>query len=434
MASTGENSGSGRDAYRRLVRNRSFVALWLGQTISFIGDYFYFLALPIMIYRLTGSTQMVGMSFITNGLPMLFLGPVAGVFVDRWNRKRLMIAADVARALLVLMCLLVRTPDQVWIYYAVGFAMSCASRFFFPAQNASLPLIVADRSDLLSANGLMQMIQTVAMLIGPALAGFSIGLWGERVAFVVDSASFLLSAGAIAAMSIPNTTALREQVSGQIGTIWAEMRDGVTYLFGNRTMVGVLICLGIVNLGLGAINVLWVPFLQGTFGVGATGLGIVDAAQGAGMIISGLVLGFVAARLTKTRMASWAIILCGLFIGATGLAPAFGYVIVLSFFVGLPLIPAQSALVTMMQLSVPDLKRGRVGSVLNALTTAAMLASAGVASVFGDVVGLRTTYVIAGLITAAGGLFGFWVLKEPEIPVVELESRNLPEIAEAGAE
>ena len=96
-------------AYGRLFRNRSFVALWLGQTISFIGDYFYWLAIPIMVERLTGSSLLVGLSVISSALPMLVLGPVAGVFVDRWDRKRTMIVSDILRALLVLLCLFVRS-------------------------------------------------------------------------------------------------------------------------------------------------------------------------------------------------------------------------------------------------------------------------------------------------------------------------------------
>jgi DHA3 family macrolide efflux protein-like MFS transporter len=425
MSTANGGAGQGKVAYGRLFRNRNFAALWLGQTISFIGDYFYWLAVPIMVERLTGSALMVGLSLISTALPMLFLGPVAGVFVDRWDRRRTMIAADILRALLVLPCLVVRTPDQVWIYYIVGFLMSCVSRFFFPAQNAALPLIVTDKDDLLAANGLMQVIQTVGLIVGPALAGFSIGLWGAQVAFVVDSASFFVSAAAILTMAVPHTTAGQQIAGGagagrQVAAVWGEMREGVTYLFGNRVMVGVLICLSMVQLGLGAINVLWVPYLQRTFGVGAEGLGIVDSAQGAGMIISGLALGFVASRLSKTAMAGWAIIFIGLFLGGLGLAPSFGTIIALSFAIGLPLIPAQSALMTMMQLSVPDLKRGRVGSALNALTTTAGLVSMGTAAVLGEAVGLRAMYVISGLITMSGGVIGLFVLKEPESSSEEL--------------
>jgi len=405
------NSQENKIAYGRLFRNRHFMALWLGQTISFIGDYFYWLAIPIMIERLTGSALMVGLSAISNALPMLLLGPVAGVFVDRWDRKRIMIVADLLRALLALLFLTVRTADQVWVYYLVGFGMSCVSRFFFPAQNAALPLIVDDEDDLLAANGLMQIVQTAGLLIGPALAGFTIGLWGEQVAFIFDSLTFLVSAGAILTMTVPRT--VMSAGAATVAAVWAEMREGVAYLFGNQTMVGVLICLSVVQLGIGAINVVWVPYLQRTFGVGAEGLGIVDSAQGAGMVIGGVALGFLTARLSKRALVGWGLVFIGLFLAGMGLAPQFGYIVVLSVGIGVALVPAQSALMTMMQLAVPDLKRGRVGSALNALTTAAGLLSMAAASAFSDVIGLRPIYVIAGLIAVAAGFVGFAVLQEP---------------------
>ena len=452
----------GQVAYGRLFRNRSFVALWLGQTVSFIGDYFYWLAIPIMVERLTGSSLLVGLSVISSALPMLVLGPVAGVFVDRWDRKRTMIVSDVVRALLVLLCLTVRTQDQVWICYVVAFLMSSVSRFFFPAQNASLPLIVRDRDDLLAANGMMQIVQTLGLLIGPALAGFSIGLWGEQVAFVVDSATFFVSAAAILTMTVPRTTEGRQMAKaagGELAAVWAELREGVVYLFGNRTMVGVLLCLSVVQLGIGAINVTWVPFMQRTFDLGPEGLGAVDTAQGLGMALGGVALGFVAARFGKRDLAGWSILFIGGMIALIGLSPPWSLVnvfpglgieaelaqmtvgerllymplmlLLYSMLLGVALVPAQSALMTMMQLAVPDLKRGRVGSALNALTTAAGLFSMAVAAALGEVVELCIIYVVAGVITAAAGLVGLLVLVEPEAQLDNLGAEMVIDWAEA---
>lgn len=448
-------------AYGRLFSNRSFVALWLGQTVSFIGDYFYFLAIPIMVEKLTGSALQVGLSVIANALPMLLLGPVAGVFVDRWDRKRTMIASDLLRALLVLFCLVVRAPEQVWVYYVVGFLMSCVSRFFFPAQNAVLPLVVPDRNDLLAANGLMQIVQTAGLLIGPALAGFSIGLWGTQVAFFADSATYLVSAAAILTMTVPRTTTGRQAAAstgGELATVWAEMREGVIYLFGSRTMVGVLLCLAVVQLGIGAINVVWVPFMQRTFGLGPEGLGAVDTAQGMGMALGAVMLGFVAARFKRKDLAGWSIVFIGGMIALIGLAPPFSLVnlipglgveaamiemtvgqrllhmplllLAYSMLLGIALVPAQSALMTMMQLAVPDLKRGRVGSALNALTTAAGLISMAAAAASGELVELQSIYVVAGLIVSGAGLVGLVVLQEPE-PQPDGESREPARVAEA---
>jgi len=448
---------TGLMVYRRLLHNRSFLALWLGQTVSFIGDYFCWLAIPIMIEKLTGSALQVGLSVMASALPMLVLGPVAGVFVDRWDRKRTMVVADLLRAGLVLLCLLVRTPDQVWIYYAVAFLMSCVSRFFFPSQNAVLPLIVPDRDDLLAANGLMQIVQTAGLLIGPSLAGFSIGIWGEQVAFVADSATFLVSAAAITTMAVPRTTPGRgekQTTRGALATVVTEIREGVVYLFSNRTMVGVLMCLAVVHLGLGAINVIWVPFMRRVFGMGAEGLGAVDASQGVGMVLGGLVLGAVAGRFSRKRLAGWSIVFIGGMIALMGLSPAFSLAHVLpadmslgtametmgvgqrllhlplmlliySLLLGVALVPAQSALMTMMQLAVPDLKRGRVGSALNAMTTAAGLVSMVVAAATGEAAPLREIYVVSGLVVSVGGFVGLYVLQEPEVETAGISLQAL---------
>jgi len=396
----------------RLLKNRNFALLWLGQTISFTGDYFYWLAIQVMVYQLTGSALMVGLSVIASALPMLLLGPIAGVFVDRWDRRRTMIVADVARGLLVLLCLLVRSADQVWIYYVASFLLSCVSRFFFPAQNAALPLIVQDKDDLLAANGLMQAVQTVTLILGSGLAGLAIGFLGAGAAFAFDAVTFFLSAGTITLMVVPRTTGGRRAVGGQIAAVWGEIREGVACLFGSQTMVGVLICLAAVQLGIGAINVVWVPFFQGTFGVGPEGLGVVDLVQGVGMGLGALVLGLLAARLRKSMLAGWSIAVIGLLVGGIGLIPQFGYVIPLSFGIGLALVPGQAALMTMMQLAVPDLKRGRVGSALNALTTLAGLLSMAAAAGFGEMIGLRTVYLVCGAIVALSGLLAFRI-REP---------------------
>jgi len=247
------------NAYRRLFSNRDFLALWIGQMVSFIGDYFNWLAIPIMVNRLTGSAMMTGFAVMSSALPALILGPVAGVFVDRWDRKHTMIISDVVRAVMVLSLFLVRSADQVWIFYVEGFLVSCVSQFFFPSRSAVLPLIVKDKEEWLPANGLMQIIQMVGLLFGPALAGFVIGLWGERAAFVANSIGYCVSAAAISLMNVPRTTLAVDRGKNQILAVWQELRVGLSLLFGQRILLGVMVCMAIVMLGIGALQVGWVP-------------------------------------------------------------------------------------------------------------------------------------------------------------------------------
>lgn len=408
------------------------MALWIGQIISFIGDYFVWLSIPIAINRLTGSAMLVGLSTIANALPVLLMGPVAGVFVDRWNRRNTMIAADLVRAGLVLFCLLVSSKEQIWIFYLVGFLMSATSQFFIPARGALLPLIVKEEQDWLTANGLMQIIQTVGLLAGPALAGFAIGLWGEKVAFVVNCCGFCVSAIAVSfiRMEAVNKSAVLQPAeecldgpstnnTAGIKKIWKELREGVVYLLSSRTMVGITVCMSVIMLGLGAINVVWVPYLQRTFGIGAEGLGIVDSAQGAGMVLAGLGLGFLASRVSKKMLGSVGILIAGIFLALMGVTNSFYVIVVFSFIIGLAIVPAQSGLNTIMQLAVPDSKRGRVGSSMNAISTAAGLISMGIAAGMGDLIGLSNIYIVFGSVVALSGILGFWLIHEPKSAIRE---------------
>ena len=388
--------------------------------ISFIGDYFNWLAIPIVINRLTGSATMVGLSMISNAVPALVLGPIAGVFVDRWDRRKVMIVADILRAILVLLLLTIRSVDQVWVFYVVGFFISCTSQFFFPARSAVLPLVVSDPDDWMAANGLMQIIQTVGLLAGPALAGFAIGLWGERVAFIANSVGYLCSAAAVMLVRVPRTTPGSAVGGMTIAMVLSDLREGLVYLFTNRKMVGVLICMTVAMLGVGSINVVWVPYLQRTFGIGASGLGIVDSAQGVGMVVSGLTLGYLTTRLPKTVIGAGGLMVIGPLFAAIGFVPEFWMVVLLSFGVGLMLMPFQSALATIMQLAVPDLKRGRVSSSMGAVNTSASLLSMGFAAMFGEKIGLQNVFLVVGVFIFLSGLLGFGLLKEPERPADRL--------------
>jgi len=176
-----------RASFVDVLRNRDFLALWLGQVISQIGDSFTFLALLITVNQLTGSTASMGLMMISLTLPQLLFSFLAGVIVDHVDRKKIMILSDLLRAVLVLAFLTVRSADQVYIFYIVGFLVSAVSVFFWPAKTAMIPRIVEGEAKLLSANALSQTSRVAAMLTGPALAGFLIAWLGTSVAFMVDS-------------------------------------------------------------------------------------------------------------------------------------------------------------------------------------------------------------------------------------------------------
>lgn len=397
---------------QRILRNPNFILLWIGQAVSSIGDYFTLLAIPLFVNRLTGSVMLVGLSFIVTALPALVLGPVAGVFVDRFDRRRVMLISDVLRGALTLCLLVVREPSQVWVVYVLGFLISCSVQFFFPARAAALPLIISDPQDWLAANAALRIIQTVGMLAGPALAGVMIGAWGEQVAFIADGGSFFLSAAAIFFMVVPHTTPGMAAGASTLRGVWHDLREGLAYLSGSRAALGVMVCMSMASLGFSTVNMIWIPYLQQRYGVGAYGLGIADAALGVGMLFSGLLVGRLAQRLSKTLLSAGGLVYLGLTYVTISLLPSFGWIIAWQFLAGLVLTPLQAALDTILQLAVPDLKRGRVGSVMNTAYTAAGILSMGLAALYGEAVGLGTVFAVVGVFVVGSGVLGFWLLRE----------------------
>jgi len=408
--------------YLRLFRKRNFTALWLGQLVSFIGDYFNWLAIPITINRLTGSVTMVGLSFIINAIPALLLGPIAGVLVDRLDRRKVMIVSDLVRASLVLLLLTIQSVQQIWVFYLIGFLISCASQFFFPARNALLPLVVEEEKDLLQANTLMQFIFIVGLLAGPAMAGFAIGLYGEHAAFIVNSFGYLVSATSILLMHMPPPPAPADGKAVTIRQSWIDLRMGFTYIVQNRTLVGVLTCLFLVMLGAGGLNAVWIPYLQRAFHIGAEGIGWVDSAQGAGMVVSGLLMGFLVSRFRHKNLTAGAILWTGIFVAGIGLAPSFPFVLLFSFGIGLGLLPVQAGLNTIQQLSSPDAIRGRVGAAFNMVTTFSSLISLGLAASLGEILGLNNVLIVIGVIILISGGLGFWLIQEPHPAALTQES------------
>jgi MFS family permease len=402
---------SERVSFIDVLRNRDFLALWLGQIISQVGDSFTFLALLITVNRLTGSTVAMGLMMISLTLPQLLFSFLAGVVVDRVDRKWLMVTSDLLRGFCVLAFLTVRSAEQVYVLYIVGFLLSSVGVFFSPAKTAMIPRIIKDDQRLLSANALSQTIRVVALLIGPALAGFAIAWLGATVAFVVDSLTYFVSALAIVSIRTSGRTADESRVG--VSMVWRRLAEGFSYTLHNSTILGIIVTLLVGFLGIGAIEVLFVPYLQGEFGAGAEGVGFVQAAQGLGMLVGSVIVGNLAARFRLTRIIAWTIALLGIAIVACGLASRFMIIPMTTFIAGLSLAPLNASLSTLMQVTVPDDKLGRVGSVVDTTVTVSYLVSMGGAAFLADALGIRAVFVGAGLVTVLSLLPALTMMREP---------------------
>ena len=181
-------------SYLRLLRhNRNFRRLWLAQIVSELGDWFYTLAIYSLLLQLTGRASSVALALVLQVLPQTFIGPAAGVINDRISRKRVMIAADLARMVIVFAMLLVRSRSTVWLVYPLLLLETLMAAFFEPARTSVIPNVAA-REDVLVANTLSSATWSVNLLVGASVGGVVAALFGRDAVFVLNALSFLVSA------------------------------------------------------------------------------------------------------------------------------------------------------------------------------------------------------------------------------------------------
>jgi MFS family permease len=213
--------------YLELVRqNANFRFLWFGQIVSLLGDWFNLIASASLVALLTNSGLAVGTLFTVRMLAPFVISPLAGVAADRYNRKHLLILADLARAVTVFGFLLVRDASQIWLLYALTALQLGLSAFFFPARNAILPDIVPPPS-VGTANAISSVTWSVMLAMGAAAGGIVSGTWGIYPAFVIDGLTFLVSALLIAQVRF-NAPA-RDAASSTVRAALLQYRDGLHY-------------------------------------------------------------------------------------------------------------------------------------------------------------------------------------------------------------
>ncbi|MEZ5330921.1 MAG: MFS transporter [Thermoanaerobaculia bacterium] len=214
--------------YLELLRgNRGYRKVWLGSIASNLGDWLNVIAVYTLIDRLTGSPLALGLVFVTKMLPFALASPVAGLLADRWNRRRLMIGADLVRALLVLGLLLVRDAAHLPLLYVVVALQMVVSAAFLPARNASIPNLVSDR-ELLTANALSSATWSALLAVGAALGGLATEALGIYPVFLLDSGSYLISAWFLYRTVIPQHT--DSEPAPLLRTAWRQVAEGWRYM------------------------------------------------------------------------------------------------------------------------------------------------------------------------------------------------------------
>jgi MFS family permease len=401
-------------------RHRGFSLLWFAGLLSFAGDWVLRIALPIQVYALTGSTLATGGVVAANVGASFLVGAVAGVYVDRWDRRRTLVAGNLSLAAIVAPLALVTTADRVWIVYVVAFCQAIAVQFVSPAEAALLPRLVPS-SLLPAANGLNALNNNLARLVGPVLGGFAAAL-GIGVVVGVDVVSFLLAAVLVAAIGGMHRADRAEERH-----VGAELLDGLR-LIRDTAVVAVLIgLLFVTSIGEGVMGALFAPFVVDALDGGAKELGWTMTAQAVGGIAGGLLAARWIGRFGALRLVPVALVL----FGAVDLV-IFNYprwfdsivpVLVLFVVVGVPGAVGFAATMTVLQGSVENAFLGRVFAVAGVLASAGMLVGAAVGGFLGDDVGIVNMLTVQGLGYVVAGLLAGLLLRRSAEVVVATERR-----------
>ncbi|MFQ5522348.1 MAG: MFS transporter [Acidimicrobiia bacterium] len=388
----------------QLLALPDFRRLWLAQIGSNFGDSLTSLSLLILVQRITGSTVAIAGLLISITLPSLLFSLVSGVYVDRFDRKRMMVISDVLRAVLVLGFVFAQTLAYLPVIYVLAFLQAGIGTLFLPARSALLPAVVGEER-LLEANSISQTTRIIFSVLGTGAAGVLASLSASfTVAFVIDSVTFAMSA---LLTSRIRTSGTPEQ--GAAGQMWRDMVDGLGIMWASRPLRGVLLSLAMAMLGLGAVNVLMVPFLIGDLQLSEALFGALELAQVAGMVLSGGAVAVLASKLRPSMLVSLGLVGVGLGVGLLAGVRSIGQLLVLLFFVGLSVGPTQAGVSTLSQTLVEDSMRGRVGGVLNSLISGATIVSMGAAGVAAAAVGTRGVFVAAGVLAGTSGVLGVWL-------------------------
>jgi MFS family permease len=389
-----------------------FRYLLAGNLVSNLGSWLLVVAIPYQVFRLTDSTAATGLALAAESLPALLVGPVAGVFVDRWDRRRLMIATDLVSAVAVTGMLLADRPDRLgWLYLALV-VENLGIVFFRPAARALVPATVGTGPVLSSANSLLALNNGIVRLAGPPLGALLLTAFGLRTVVLADVASYLVSTVAITAT---RRRVVREDAPVRsVAALVGELLAGLRFTWWHRTLRGLFVVNTIFFTANGVFTALLIPFMSIRFGDRPGATGFLLSALGVGYLLGAPLAG----RLVRRRPPGVLLLAgqagVGLCFAALADAPDLTVAFVA---IGLAGLPASLLLVTIettIQRGAPDAMRGRIGATFFASDAAAALLGALLGVLFGARDHLPAVLTAGACVILLGAVLGSLMVRLTE--------------------
>jgi MFS transporter, DHA3 family, macrolide efflux protein len=382
--------------------------VWYAQIVSLFGDFLaLFAVIAVVSFTMHGTPNQITGVQIAYMLPIVFVGPIAGVFVDRWPLKPTLVASDLVRAVLALLLI---PATGLWQVYVVLAALSCVSAFFGPAQQVTIRTHVPSHG-LISANALMQIAFMGSRIVGPATAGTIAATFGPRVCYVIDVASFVVSAALIGSVGIrrPTATQTPSESSSRIHAIWRDMVEGVKFIIHHPSVLFVVLAMAAGLFTIGCFGPLIAIYVRDTLHASARLFGIVSAMVGVGLLVGTQVVRLYASHLENDFLVLSGLAGIGAGVLLLGAVPYSAATLAATFIIGFAfaaiMVPAQ----TLLQRETPHDMIGRVSSTNISVAFLGQIIGLVLSGVLANLFGVRTVFFLcAGLsiaMAAAGRAF-----------------------------
>lgn len=405
-------------------RSRSmipFFVIWSGQAISLFGSQLVQFALIWWLTKITDSATVLATASLVGLLPQVLLGPVVGTLVDRWNRRITMIVADgvIAVATVGLAALFLTGAAQVWHVYLLLFVRATAGGFHWAAMAASTSLMVP-KEHLTRIQGLNQTLQGGLNIISAPLAALLLDLLPMQGILAIDVGTAMFAIGSLLFVTIPQPQRREPPQGIQTGgpSVWQELRQGLRYVWSWPGLVMILLMATVINLALTPAASLLPILVTRHFRGEALDLGWLESAWGVGMVLGGVVLGVWGGFRRRILTSLTALVGLGIGISFVGLAPASSFSVAVGamFFVGVMLPIVNGPIHAVVQAAVIPEMQGRVFSLMASVSAAMSPLGLAIAGPVADTMGVRTWFVMGGVVTALMGVIGFLI---PEVVNVE---------------
>lgn len=404
----------------RMLAARDFRLLWLGQTVSILGDQFYLVALPWLVLYLTGSALALGSVLLTATLARVTFQLLGGAISDMVSQRKMMIASSAIRAVVcgVLSTLVLSHQIRFWHLFIIVAVFGMADAFFSPALKAFIPVIIA-KKDLVAGNSLLNSSTLLAMFLGPSLAGLVIALMGTGGAFSIDTGSFIFVMTCLLLMKTPSVSDSEQTAIKKSSTrfLFRSIWEGLSYTWRDPTLRALIIITAACEFAFaGPFTVGLAALANIKFAGGATAFGAMLSALGGGLVIGTLIVSSLHARFSFERSIRW--LATGLGIGLTllGVVPNVVWACVLMVFIGMTSGYIQVLVATWLQTKSDPKMRGRVMSVV-------MLSAYGLTPLSFVLTGALTQHFSVSFMFLVTGILLVIALAFCRFPVVTAEAQ-----------